>query len=43
MLVLITTGFRNWMMQKKIRQIEESKKENLKKRKLKHTFQAILL
>jgi len=28
MLALITTGFKNWMMQKKIRQIEASKKEN---------------
>jgi len=28
MLALITTGFKNWMMQKKNRQIEESKEEN---------------
>jgi len=28
MLALITTGFKNWMMQKIFKKIEESKKEN---------------
>merc|ERR1719483_1260619 len=35
MLALITTDFRNWMMQKKIRQIEESQKRKFKEKKVK--------